>query len=69
MVTPEIEKHISANGNMTKKHIMAANFLGGLSWGVGSAIGASVVLAIVAWILKGLGVFTDISNFFPQSYR
>jgi hypothetical protein len=54
---------------MTKKHIMIGNFLGGLSWGIGSAIGASVILAIVAWILKGFGVFTQISNFFPQTYR
>lgn len=68
-MTPEIETHIKANMNMTKKQIMSANFLGGLAWGIGSVLGASVILAIVVGILKALGVFSAIANFFPQYYR
>lgn len=63
-MTPQIEQHLTANKNMSKKDIMLANFLGGLSWGFGTVVGASVVVALVAWILNLLGVFTAIGNFF-----
>lgn len=46
-----------------------ANFLGGLAWGFGTVIGASVVIGIIAWILKGVGVFNEVSTFFPQIYK
>lgn len=65
-MTPEIEKHILANMNLSKKQIMVANFLGGLSWGVGSVMGASVVVAVIGWILNQMGVFTGIGDFFAQ---
>ena len=65
-MTPEIDKHVSANMNLSKKQIMMANFLGGLSWGVGSVIGASVVVALIGWILGQMGVFSTIGGFFEQ---
>ncbi len=68
-MTPEIERHVSANMNLSRKQIMLANFLGGLSWGIGSVIGASVVITIIVWLLKLFGVFNDFSNFFPQNFR
>lgn len=46
-MTPEIEKHLSANGNMRKRQVILNNFLGGLAWGVGTVIGATVVVAIL----------------------
>lgn len=52
--------------NMSKKNIMLANFLGGLSWGLGTVIGATVVVAIIGAILSALGVFEGIGNFFDQ---
>lgn len=52
--------------NLSKKQIMLANFLGGLSWGVGSVIGASVIIAIVGTILSQMGVFSVIGGFFEQ---
>lgn len=58
MPTKQIEKHLSANMNLTKKQIILANFLGGLSWGVGSAIGATIVLSLIYGTLKTL-------NFLP----
>lgn len=64
--TPQIEKHLTANGNLTPGKVMLLNFLGGLSWGVGSVLGATVVFAIVAFILKSLGVFDGINNLFQQ---
>lgn len=64
-MTLEIEKHISANMNMSKKQIMMANFLGGLSWGFGTVVGASVVVAILGYVLSIFGVF-EIFKGLPQ---
>ncbi|TSC85468.1 MAG: Uncharacterized protein G01um10147_1129 [Microgenomates group bacterium Gr01-1014_7] len=64
--TPQIEQHLSTNMNISKKDIIIGNFLGGLSWGLGSVIGATVVFALVAFILKSLGVFSGIEGLFQQ---
>lgn len=56
MPTKQIEKHLSANMNMSKRQIMVANFLGGLSWGFGTVIGASVVVAVIGYILSLFGI-------------
>jgi hypothetical protein len=51
-MTPQIEKHLKANMNMRKRDIIMANFLGGLAWGLGTVIGATIVAAIVISILN-----------------
>ena len=51
-MTPQIEKHLKANTNMSKKDIMVANFLGGLAWGLGTVIGATIIAAILISLLK-----------------
>ncbi|MBU1000679.1 hypothetical protein KKE78_04775 [Patescibacteria group bacterium] len=56
--TPQIEKHLKANMNMRKKDIIIANFLGGLAWGLGTVIGATIVAAV---IISALRLF----NFIP----
>lgn len=56
-MTPQIEKHLSANMNMSKKNIMLTNFLGGLAWGFGTVVGASLVVAIIGYILGLFGFF------------
>lgn len=43
---------------MKKKEIMLGNFLGGLAWGFGTVIGATVVVAILLGILRSF-------NFLP----
>lgn len=64
-MTPQIERHINANMNLSKKKIMLVNFLGGISWGVGSALGATIIVALLLWILSllnfipGLGEITS----------
>ena len=63
--TPQIETHLTANSNISKKDIILGNFLGGLSWGIGSVIGATVVIAAVGAILNSLGVF-DFFKSLPQ---
>ncbi len=60
--TPEVKNHLNANMNIRKKDIMIGNFLGGISWGVGSVIGATITIAIVGGIFHYLGIFQAIGN-------
>jgi len=55
--TPQIEQHLKANSNLSKKNIIIGNFLGGLAWGFGTVVGASVVVAILGYILNIFGIF------------
>jgi hypothetical protein len=64
--TPQIEQHLTANMNLTKKDIMIGNFLGGLSCGIGSVVGAVIVAGIIGYILSTLGAFQSIGNFFNE---
>jgi len=52
--------------NISKKDIIVGNFLGGLAWGFGSVIGATIVVAIISAALSTLGVFNAIGSFFQQ---
>ncbi|MEK7616590.1 MAG: DUF5665 domain-containing protein [Patescibacteria group bacterium] len=56
-MTPEIERHLSANAHISKKKVMYLNFLGGLAWGFGTVVGATVVVAIIGYFLSLFGVF------------
>lgn len=60
------ERPLTYNLHLSRKQILINNFLGGLAWGLGSVIGATVVVAILGYILKALGVFSGIGNFFTQ---
>lgn len=64
--TPQIEQHLTANMNISKKDIIIGNFLGGISWGAGSVVGAILVVAILGYVLQALGVFTSIGNFLGE---
>lgn len=64
--TPQIEQHLKANMSLSKKDIILGNFLGGIAWGLGTVIGAGVVVAIIGAILGQLGVFNAIGSFFSQ---
>jgi hypothetical protein len=67
-VTPEIEKHLSANGNMRRRTIIVNNFLGGLAWGFGTVIGATVVVAILITLAKNF-TFIPFINDLGRSYQ
>lgn len=69
MSTPQIQRHLKANMTMSRKDIMVHNFLGGLAWGLGTVVGASVVVAIIGWILNSLGFFKGFFENLPQFYR
>lgn len=52
-----VTNHLTASINMKKKDIMIGNFLGGIAWGVGSVVGATVIVGILIYVLKILGLF------------
>lgn len=65
-MTPQIEEHLTANMALSKKHIIMNNFLGGLFWGIGSVIGAIIVVIILGYVLKALGIFSSVGAFLNQ---
>lgn len=67
MVTHQIETHLKANMNLSKKEIMISNFLGGLAWGLGTVVGATLVAAILIYSLKAVGVFEPLKPLLQNS--
>lgn len=67
-MTPQIESHLNAGAHMKKRDIIIGNFLGGLAWGFGTVVGASLVVAIIVYALKGVGWFESV-NWFVNSGR
>jgi hypothetical protein len=39
----------------SKRQLMAANFLGGIAWGFGTVMGATILVALVLFLLQVLG--------------
>ena len=66
MSTRQIEKHLHANMTDRKRDIMVANFLGGLAWGLGTVIGATVIVAILFAVLKPLNFLPGIDTILEQ---
>lgn len=63
-VTPQMVQHLTANMDLSRKEIMFNNFLGGLAWGFGTAVGATIVVAVIGYILKSLGIFNALGALF-----
>lgn len=40
---------------LSKRDLIIGNFLGGLAWGLGTFIGATVVVAIAVWLFGLIG--------------
>ena len=61
-MTEQIEKHLTANSNMKLKDIVIKNFLGGLAWGFGTVVGATIVAAILLGLLRTLNLIPGIGD-------
>ena len=46
-----------------KRDIIFRNFLGGLAWGLGSVIGATVIVAILVGLLSAIDFIPFVGNF------
>lgn len=55
-----------ANEHTSWKNVVAKNFIGGLMWGLGSVIGATMVLSIVVKTLSRLNYIPAVANFIVQ---
>jgi hypothetical protein len=44
--------------------VILNNFLGGLAWGVGTVLGATVIVALIILLLSKLSVIPVVGNFF-----
>ena len=56
-MTPQIESHLTAGGRMKRRTIIVNNFLGGLAWGVGSVLGATIVISVLFGVLRNFDFF------------
>lgn len=61
-MTEQIHRHLTANAQISKKDIIIGNFLGGVAWGFGTVIGATIVAAIIIGFLRWIGIFEGISQ-------
>lgn len=65
-MTPQIQDHQEAFGRLKKRTIMINNFLGGIAWGIGTVIGASVVVGSAGYLLNRLGILSIFGALFGQ---
>ena len=68
-MTPEIATHLMANGNLSRKTIIINNFLGGLFWGLGTVIGATLVVALLISVLRLFGFLPWINDLLNQTQQ
>lgn len=55
MATKQVERHLTANSYVKKKDIVIGNFLGGVAWGLGTVVGATVIVGILVAVLNAIG--------------
>lgn len=58
MVSDENQRRLTANSVLSNKRIIFKNLMGGLAWGFGSVIGATIVVALLVGVL-------NVVNFVP----
>lgn len=66
MAEDENLDRLTAKGLLDNKTIIVKNFLGGIAWGVGSLVGATVVVTLIVAILKSINFVPLIGNFVTQ---
>lgn len=65
-MTEQIKRHLTANSYISKKDIIIGNFIGGVAWGFGTVIGATIIAALLIGILRTFGVFDGLTEFFKE---
>ncbi|MBI2022609.1 hypothetical protein HYS97_02050 [Candidatus Daviesbacteria bacterium] len=66
MVDDENIDRFTAKVFLSNRKIIWKNLLGGIAWGVGSVIGATLVVALVLSILRTIGFVPVIGDFVSQ---
>lgn len=62
----DLEKVHHGSAHVRKRDIVARNFLGGISWGVGSVLGATLIVALILGVLRAAGFIPFIGDFVTQ---
>lgn len=50
----------------SRKRIILDNFIGGISWGLGATIGASIILTVLGIILSKINLIPIVGTFASQ---
>ena len=66
MPTDDNQVRFTANYILSNRKIILKNFLGGLAWGFGSVLGATIVVALLVGFLKTVNVIPVIGEFTSQ---
>lgn len=65
-MSQQFRKAENVNTNMKKRIIIVNNFLGGLAWGLGSVIGATVIVAILIGLLRSVNFIPGLGDLTSQ---
>jgi len=55
------QKHFNVERGL--RRIMVSNFVGGVAWGLGVTVGASVLLGILGYFASNIGIIPVIGKF------
>lgn len=66
MVSDDNQRRLTANSTLSNKRIIFKNFMGGLAWGFGSVIGATIVVALLVGALNVVNVIPVIGDLTSQ---
>ena len=53
----------------SKKRIILNSFLGGVAWGVGTVIGATLIVTLIIWLLGAIGWIAVIGDLASEIIR
>lgn len=62
----ENQRRLTANGNLSNRSIIFKNLLGGIFWGVGSVIGATLIVASLLGLARIFFFIPGLEDFFSQ---
>ena len=65
-MSEQVRNHLTANGYLRKRDIILGNFLGGLAWGLGSVLGASIIVAALLGILGSVNFVPGVGDITNQ---
>lgn len=66
MPIDENHARLTANYHLSNKRIIFKNFIGGIAWGVGSIIGATLIVAFLLGILQFINFIPFVGDFVTQ---
>lgn len=66
MPSDDNDRRLTANHFLSKRKVIFLNFIGGISWGIGSVIGASIIVAIILGLAQAFNFIPGFNNLLEQ---